>query len=262
MPSLRGATPFPILKASPLATTPPINEQFLREVDDELRRDQALTLWQRYGRMAVIGVVVALAALGGYLFWQSQRAQAAGVEGEKLTQALDKLGQDKADGVKPDLDALTKSDSSGMRAAAKLTLAAMALQKEDAKGAAAQYGAIAADTSLAKPYRDLALVRQTAAEFDTMKPADVVTRLRPLAVPGNPWFGSAGEMAGIAYMKMNQPRMAANLFAAMAKDKQVPESISSRVGQLAQILESEMAAAAAGATANATAAVATGKDKK
>jgi hypothetical protein len=240
-----------------LATTPPINEQFLREVDDELRRDQALTLWQRYGRWAIIGVIGVLAALAGFLFWQSQRAAAAGVEGEKLSQALDKLGQDKIDGVKPDLDALAKSDSGGMRAAAKLTLAAMALQKEDAKGAAAQYAAIAADTSLAKPYRDLALVRQTAAEFDLMKPADVVTRLKPLAVPGNPWFGSAGEMTGIAYMKMNQPRMAASLFAAMAKDPQVPQSISSRVGQLAQILESEGAAPSAATTVTAT-----GKDKK
>lgn len=251
------------MKAYPLATTPPINEQFLREVDDELRRDQALTLWQRWGRWAIGGVLVVLAAFGGYLFWQSQKAQAAGVEGEKLSQALDKLGQDKADGVKPELDALTKSNSDGMRAAAKLTLAAMALQKNDAKGAAAQYGAIAADASLAKPYRDLALVRQTAAEFDAMKPADVVTRLRPLAVPGNPWFGSAGEMTGIAYIKMNQPKMAAAIFTAMGKDKQVPASISSRVGQLVQILESGATDPAAAPSApEASPAPATAKDKK
>ncbi len=231
-----------------MATTPPINEQFLREVDDELRRDQALTLWQRWGRWAVVGVLAALAAFGGFLYWQTQRNAAAGTEGEKLTQALDKLGAGKTDGIKLELDALTKSDADGMRAAAKLTLAAMALQKDDAKGAAMQYGAIAADSSLGKPYRDLALVRQTAAEFDTMKPADVVTRLKPLAVPGNPWFGSAGEMVGIAYMKMGRRDLAAAMFAAMGKDKGVPESIGSRVGQLAQILESEAAAAKSAAT--------------
>lgn len=240
-----------------MATTPPINEQFLREVDDELRREQALTLWQRYGRWAVIGLVTAILAFGGYLFWQSQQTAAAGADGEKLSQALDKLGQDKSDGVKPDLEALAKSDGDGMRAAAKLTLAAMALQKDDAKGAAAQYGAIAADGSLAKPYRDLALVRQTAAEFDIMKPADVVTRLKPLAVPGNPWFGSAGEMVGIAYVKLGQRDLAAAMFAAIGKDKAVPQSISSRVGQLAQILESEAAAAKAPAAPPAPA-----KDKQ
>jgi len=219
-----------------LATTPPINEQFLREVDDELRRDQALTLWQRYGRLAVIGVLVALLALGGYLFWQSQRTASAGADGEKLSQALDKLGQDKSDGVKPDLEALAKSDTDGMRAAAKLTLAAMALQKDDAKGAATQYGAIAADSSLAKPYRDLALIRQTAAEFDTMKPADVVARLKPLAVPGNPWFGSAGEMTAISYLRLNKTREAGAMFAALGRDEGVPQSIRSRGVQLAGVL--------------------------
>lgn len=228
-----------------MATTPPINEQFLREVDEELRRDQALSLWKRWGRWAVIGVVAALAALAGVLFWQSWQNSTAGTEGEKLTLALDKLGEGKTQGIKADLQPLTTSSAEGMRAAAKLTLAAMALKDNDTKGAAAQYGAIAADTSLDKPYRDLALVRQTAAEFDTMAPAAVVARLKPLAVPGNPWFGSAGEMVGIAYIKMNKPDLAKAMFAAMAADKGVPESINSRVGQLAQVLESSAAAPAA-----------------
>ncbi len=240
-----------------MATTPPINEQFLREVDDELRREQALTLWQRWGRWIVGGVLAAVLALGGFLFWHSQRSATAGAEGEKLSQALDKLGQDKADGVKPELEALAKSDADGMRAAARFTLAAMALQKNDTSGAAAHYRAIVGDASLAKPYRDLALVRQTAVEFDAMKPADVVTRLKPLAVPGNPWFGSAGEMAGIAYLKLGQRDLASAMFSAMGRDKAVPRSISARVGQLAQILDSEAAAAKA-----ATATPAPVKDKQ
>ena len=79
-------------------------------------------------------------------------------------------------------------------------------------------------------------IRRPAAEFDTLTPADVVARLRPLAVAGKPWFGSAGEMTGIAYLKMGRTREAGAVFAALAKDEGVPESIRSRSVQLAGVL--------------------------
>jgi hypothetical protein len=242
-----------------LASTPPTNEAFLREVDDELRRDQFASIWQRWGRLIVIGIVAALVALGGFLYWQSRQAEAAGVEGEQLSGAMDDLAVDKTQGLAPRLDALATSKVPGYKAAAALTLADLAVQKGDLKSAAAQFGAVAADTSLAQPYRDLALVRQTASEYDTLKPEQVVARLKPLAIPGNPWFGSAGEMVGVAYMKMNKPDLAGATFKAMIGDEQVPPTIRSRIVQLAGIFGVEAIPAGAGkaaATGNAT-----GKDK-
>src|SRR3546814_21032509 len=92
------------------------------------------------------------------------------------------------------------------------------------------------DTRLAPPFRDLALIRQTALEFDTLKPQEVVDRLKPLATEGNPWFGSAGEMVAIAYMKMRKPELSGPLFAAMSKDRSVPETIRTRAVQMAGLL--------------------------
>ncbi|MCB8835158.1 hypothetical protein LJD42_26780, partial [Escherichia coli] len=77
-----------------MALTPNTNEAFLREVDDELRRDQLLTFWERYGRALIGAIVVALALFGGYLYWQHRKTVAAGVEGEKLQTAYDSLATD------------------------------------------------------------------------------------------------------------------------------------------------------------------------
>jgi hypothetical protein len=95
---------------------------------------------------------------------------------------------------------------------------------------------MAQDSSLDQPYRDLALIRQTTLEFEALQPQQVVDRLKPLAVEGAPWFGSAGEMVAIAYMKMRKPDLAGPLFAAMAKDASVPQSIRSRARQMAGLL--------------------------
>jgi len=219
-----------------LASTPPSNEAFIREVDEELRRDQVKTLWQRYGRLAIVAIVAALIGLGGWLWYQADQAKRSGVEGEQLSAAIQDLGTGNTTAASAKLAPLATSKVEGYRVAAKLAQADLALDKNDIKTAAAAFAAIAADTSLAQPYRDAALIRQTAAEYDTLPPATVVARLRPLAVAGSPWFGSAGEMSAIAYMRMNQPKPAAALLTAMAADEGVPETIRSRAVQLAGVL--------------------------
>jgi hypothetical protein len=219
-----------------LAVSPSTNEEFIREVDDELRREQALTVWKRYGRWIIGAVIGGLALFAGYLWWQNDRQTKLGVEGEQLSTTLDDMSTGRDDAIKPQLATLAGSKAAGISVAARLTQAGMLLDKGDVKGAAAGFASIAADSKLDQPYRDLALVRQTAAEFDMMKPEDVIARLKPLAAQGNPWFGSAGEMVGISYMKLGKNDLAGAMFGAIAKDEAVPETIRSRVVQLAGIL--------------------------
>ena len=218
-----------------MALTPQNSEAFMREVDEAVRQDQLLTFWQRYGRALAVLLVVGLAAFGGWLYWQHHSK----TQSQAVSEQMDKLLTTAAGGGTPDakeVDALTKAGQPGYRASALLVKAGLAARKGDSKAAIAAYKALAADTSLDQPYRDLALIRQTTLEFDAIKPEQVVDRLKPLAVEGAPWFGSAGELVAIAYMKMRKPDLAGPLFAAMAKDENVPQSIRSRARQMAGLL--------------------------
>lgn len=225
-----------------MALTPQNEDAFFREVDEELRRDQMGSLWKRYGRIAIALLLLGLAALAGFLWWQADQQKKAGQDGELLTQAITDLGQGKDAGVAAKLDTLAASPRDGYSAAAKLTKAAMAGEKGDVKAAIAQYKIVADDPDLPQPFRDLARIRQTALEFDTLPPTAVIERLKPLAVAGNPWFGSAGEMVAVAYIRMNKPELAGPLFAAIAKDEQVPETIRGRATRVAGVLGADAVA--------------------
>ena len=219
-----------------MALTPQNSEAFLREVDEELRRDQAVRLWKRWGKAALVAIVLALLALAGWLWWKSDRAAKAGVEGESLSTAIADLAEGKDASAVAKLTPIAQSKVDGYRVAAQLALADVKLGKDDTKGAAAGYAAVANDTRLAQPYRNLATIREVAARYDSMKPEEIVARLRPLAVAGNPWFGSAGEMTAIAYLRMNRSAVAGQMLAALAKDETVPETVRSRSVQLAGVL--------------------------
>lgn len=219
-----------------MALSPQTDEAFFREVDDELRRDQAIAIWRRWGIAIVVAIVLALGAFAGWLYWQSHREAKAGEQGITFNKALDELGKNKPAAAAPMLDQLAKEGTPGYAALSQFTLADIALQKGDLKGAAAKFAEVAGDGSAAQPLRDLALVRQTLAEYDSLQPQVVIDRMRPLAVKGNPFFGSAGEMTAVAYLQMGRKDLAGRMFGDLAKDEGVPASTRQRAVQMAGVL--------------------------
>ena len=220
-----------------MATTPDdTNEAFLREVDENLRRDQAQAFAKRYGTMIAGALLLFLAAVGGWMYWQDRQAKAAAVDSEALSSAMNDIASNQAASVGPKLDKLANSSSDGIAVEARLTQAAQALATGQRPSAIAIYRAIADDGSAARPFRDIATLRLTALEFDTLKPAEVIARLEPLAKPGNPWFGTAGELTAMAMLKAGRKAEAGRLFAAIAADTTVPEPIRGRAVPMAGTL--------------------------
>lgn len=219
-----------------MAVPPVNNEAFLREVDEEYRRDQMVALGKRYGVIAAIVAVVLLAAVGGYLWWRSAQHKAAEAQAVQLQDAYDAWGANDLTKANREFSALAASKIDGYRVSAIFSQGDLLLAKGDLKGAAAKFAAVANDTSVPAPFRDLATVRQTTAEYDTLKPEVVVQRLRLLAVPGNPWFGSAGELVAVAYLRQGKRDLAAQLFAQIANGDDVPPTLKQRAVQMAGVL--------------------------
>lgn len=211
-------------------------EVFMREVDDEVRRDRVTQFWRRWGKLLIGAVVLGLALFAGFLYWQHRQREAAGLEGERLQAAFDQLTQGQLKQAEPTIAALAKSDNGAYRALAKFTQADLLLRRRDERGAAARFAEVAGDASVAQPFRDLALIRQTAAEFETLRPQVVVERMRPLAVPGGAYLGSAGEMMAAAQLRLGQRGPAAQTFGRIGADATVPESIRQRAVQMAGVL--------------------------
>ncbi|MEQ1498296.1 MAG: tetratricopeptide repeat protein [Novosphingobium sp.] len=206
---------------------------FLREVDEALREEQMVDAVKRWAKPVGAAIVIGLVAMGGYMVWDNSKKQAAGEISEKVILALDKVDAGQLDGAAKDLSALSGQGSDGNRAVVAMSLAAIAQEQGKSEEAAKKFAAIAADTSMPKVFRDLATIREVSIRYDAMKPEDVIAKLKPLAVPGNAFFGSAGELLGMAYLDAGKPELAGPLFAQIGNDKNVPESLRKRTRQIA-----------------------------
>jgi len=211
-------------------------DAFLREVDDALREDQVLTAFQRYGKPVGAAIIAGLLGLGGWLWYENHTNTVAGEQGEALTQALDKLEVRNLKAAADDVAPIATDGTDGFRATAQMLQAGVLSEQGKNDEAAKAFAAIAADAKVPQAFRDLALIREVSLTFDKIGADKVVERLKPLAVPGNAWFGSAGELVGIAYMKQGKNDLAGTMFAQIAKDETVPDSLRRRTRQMAGLL--------------------------
>lgn len=212
------------------------NESFIREVDENLRRSQAEEFFRRWGGWLIAASLLLLAAIGGFIYWRNHQAQVAADQSEKLAAIIGDIGAGNTRTIDQRLAEIQNQGSDEYAGLARLTGAAFALQKSDRNKAIEAYRAIAADDDQPKAVRDAALLRGTALQFDGLKPEEVISRLEPMAKPESPWFGTAAELSAMAMLKQNRKSEAGRLFAAIAADKEVPESLRSRAVQIAGTL--------------------------
>jgi hypothetical protein len=223
-----------VLALPPSDTT---NDAFVREVDEEYRRDQLLGIWKNYGKWIGGAIVIGLLVLAGVLYFRSLGERAAGNQGRQFETALTDLGENRGAQAAPELRKLATDGNPGYRAMARFAEAETMFANKDVKGAAARYAEIAGDTKLPQAFRDRAMVQQTMVEFDTMKPQAVIDRLKVLAAPDSAWFGSAGEMVAAAYLKLGKRQEAAKLYGRIGQSTGfVPDSIRQRAVQMAGVL--------------------------
>lgn len=208
----------------------------VREVDEAVRKEEFSELARRYAVPAGLAILAVLLALGGWLFWKDRQAAEQEVRSEQLVSALDELEGGSPEQAAKELAVIAEEGDGVAALSARLAQAGLALRGEKRPEAIAIFREISADESAPKPYRDVATVRLAAAEFEDVPPQTIIDRLKPLAVPGNPWFGSAGEMVAMAYLKQDRTDLAGPLLVQIARDEAVPATLRSRTRQIAGLL--------------------------
>lgn len=213
------------------------DEVLIREIDEAVREDALYDFMRNHGLKVLAVIVVGIAALGGYMVWNYYAEQELEKQSETLISALDYAQQRDFETASEKVTPLLAEGSSpGARAAARFIQAGAALELGDQAKAADLFKAIAADAEAPPALRDLARIREISLNFDRMKPADVIAQLAPLATPGNPYSGSAGELVAMAHLENGNRAAAGKLFAAIAKDDSQPETLRSRARQMAGLM--------------------------
>jgi len=194
------------------------SEQFIREVDEELRRAQLKALWDRFAPL-IIGVCILIVAITagyrGWIWWQERKAAQAG---DRFMAALTEVESgDRAKG-EAELSAIAADSGSGYAALARLRLAGGKAAAGDKAAALAAYDAVTNDNSLPLPLRDVGRIRAALLALDTGDLKGARERAEPLNVPGNSWRHAAREVIGTAAYQAGDLQAARDAFTQIQRD--------------------------------------------
>ncbi len=213
------------------------DDSLFREIDEELKQEKFTKLWKQYGSYLIAGVVVLIAAVGGYQAWKEYDIRTRMAEGEQFAAALSMVRDGKADDAIEAFATLGRDAGGGYSMLARFQQAGRISEKGDRAKAAELYRRIADDNGFDLIYRDLAVILGTLNEMggggDT---AALRRQLAPLTANDNPWRFSAKELSAVLALEGGDKAQARETFSALVEDTSAPAGIRARAREILSTL--------------------------
>jgi hypothetical protein len=211
--------------------------EIFREIDEELRRDNLLKLWSRYGRYVVAIAVLALAAAGGIAAWRAHQLSVRQAQSARFASAL-VLARSGKSADAATVFATIDKEGGGYSVLASFENAAILAKEGDRKRAAAAYHQIAEASEISPTFRDLAILLSVMQETLNDNPKAAIAQLAPLTAAGAPWRPTALELTAAAYLKLGDKKAALEIYKGLADDLLAPRSLRARSAEMASALSS------------------------
>jgi hypothetical protein len=235
------------------------NDSFLREVNEEVRREQLLKLWEQYGTYVVAVVVFLFLGLAAYKWRESRALVFEEQTGARFEAATRLAAEGKAGEALGTFTEIAKDGPAGYRALARLRLASEHAKAGRTAEALTAYEALSTDSAVDEVLRDFAALQAAVLRLDHADWTEMKNRLTPLVEDKRPWRAQARELLGIAAFKSGHLDEATRLFEQVLGDRAATTGLSRRAQEMLAVLTD--AAAAKGAP-QAPAAVKGGSDAK
>ncbi len=217
-------------------------DAFLREIDEEVRRERLAKLWDKYGVLvlgAAAAIVVGIAGWNWYQSYQRSQAARAGAQFAEVTKLLaDGKTQDATRG----LEQIVSEGPDGYAQLATLRLAAQARKDGKPDQAVAHYETLSKNSSADDLLRGFAQLQIAALKLDTSDWTQTKNRLTDLVKDESHWKYAARELLGLAAFKAGKFDQARDLFTQLLASAATPTSIRQRA-QLVMALLSRQATA-------------------
>lgn len=218
------------------------DDNFIREVNEELRSDAATAIWKKYGKFIIGGAVAIVLGVAGNVAYTEYTANQAAASGDIFLEALTAAREGRQDEAIEGFDKLEAEGYGAYPLMAKLRAATVLADKGDASGAIASFQAVAADNGVPKSLQDVAKIRAAYLLVDHGSYDDVSREVEVLTDTENAMRHSAREALGLAAYKANDFTRAKEWMELIVDDRRTPQQMSTRAQVVLDLIASRSAA--------------------
>ena len=183
------------------------------EVEEDLRRDQAAAIWNKYGSYIIGAALLLVLAVAAHWGWTKYTTN------QQMQASADFLSAASTSDVKQREAALGPIAAEGgiYGVLARFRLAETAIETGDKAKARGILGEIAKDGGADKAMRDLALIQAALLELEVGKPETAADLVKDLTKEGEAYRLSALEVTGLAEIAAGDTAKAKTTFETLKK---------------------------------------------
>ncbi|MFW6027302.1 MAG: tetratricopeptide repeat protein [bacterium] len=216
-------------------------DNIIREVEEDLRRERYERLWKKFGPFVIGTVVLVLVSMLGWQQYQAWQDRERAREAGEFLAAADLLEQGKEAEAAKAFEELAAEAGGGYRALGHLYAGEAHLKQGNPEQALAEFEALASDGSADPKLRGVAALKAGLLLADSAPPEELKKQLTPALRPNSPWRYAAQEIMAYAHYRSGQTGKARNAYQALVNEYDAPAHIRERARSMVGLIASEKA---------------------
>ena len=208
---------------------------FIREVEEEYRRDRAIEAWRKYQNWIIAAAIIVVVAAGGWRYYEYQRRLAAEAAGARFEEAVQLVRDGKVSEAEQAFLDIAKSGPPGYAVLARFRAAGAVATRDAAEGVKI-FEALASDASVNPVLQNVARLRAATLRVDAADQAEMKQRVEGLAAPTSSFRHSARELLGLSALRANDYEAAGRWFDMIVADPAAPQGLRDRASTILGIV--------------------------
>tara|TARA_E500000331_G_C17138198_1_gene661513 strand:- start:18 stop:662 length:645 start_codon:yes stop_codon:yes gene_type:complete len=212
-----------------------MSEEFIREVDEELKEEKYAKLWKKIGPYVISFAFGIVLFTTGFVGWGAYTEKKKQKLGDDFTAAVELLKEKDFDTALIALERITDGASDGYVTMAQMKKASILINKNQIEEGLAIYLDLE-KTAVDQSFKDISTILYVLNAMNHEPPELLLEKIERLT-KDNAWMFSALELKGFIFMRSKQFIKAKEVFEEIIKKNNAPATLSGRARDMLEYLK-------------------------
>ncbi|MAH78714.1 MAG: hypothetical protein CBE14_003175 [Rickettsiales bacterium TMED254] len=213
-----------------------MSEEFIREVDEELKEEKAAKLWKKVGPYVISFAVGIVLFTSGIVGWNNYTEMSRQQLGDDFSAAVELIKDDDFDSALIALEEITDKSSDGYVTMAKMKQASILIDKKQIEEGLDIYSDLE-KTAVDQSFKDMSTILFVINALDYKSPDLLLEKIERLTNDNNSWAFSALELKAYIYVKKGEINSAKQIFQQILDKKSAPSTLAGRARDMVEYLD-------------------------